>query len=423
MAGLGGLGFFAGGAAQGYDQASQSASLNNYRTQELQIQQQAQQNAEKRQQFEQVQKIENDYWKTIDTYVEQAKIANPNMSNQDILKPIQPTLTALSKLKVSSGQPDDVTARMAALLAMPPATKTEAAMAAAKERPETKVLTSASGDQSVVFANPRAGTVTRAPSGTTAQASPDVSSDEPAAQGAVMLSNLAKNSGMTPEQLDVDGRALAGGNTSVLTNRGRGRQSAAQINAIRAWADHVLVNDQGLTTQQAAETLSANTAEYKGTVAGAGALGRREAQVIGAATTATQTAPRVLAASEAVSRTDYPSLNSVLMAWRQGTGDENVIRLGIAVNTFVNNYARALGAGNAAITDSARREAFENLSTAWSKGQIKSAVDQMLNKELPSEITGAKMGMKEFLSQGRKPASGQTSKPAYKFNPDTGELE
>ena len=119
MAGLGGLGFFAGGAAQGYDQAAAQTSLSNYRTEELKIQQQAQQNAEKRQQFEQVQKIETDYWSTIGTYVQHARTANPNMSNQDLLKPIAPTLDALRKLKTSSGQQDDVTARMAAMLATP----------------------------------------------------------------------------------------------------------------------------------------------------------------------------------------------------------------------------------------------------------------------------------------------------------------
>lgn len=217
-------------------------------------------------------------------------------------------------------------------------------------------------------------------------------------KGQDFLTGLARRSGMDPTSLDVSGRALADGNTSVLQNLGRGKQSGEAVKAVRAWAAHVLVDEQGLSPAEAATRMNMGTAEFKAYQTGAQSLGRREAQVIGAATTAMSVAPRVIEASKAVDRTQYPSINSIIMAAREGTGDPNVIRYGIALNTFVNTYARALGAGNATVTDSARREAWENLKKAWSTGQIDAAIDQMLNKELPSEITGAKMGLREFLS-------------------------
>lgn len=198
------------------------------------------------------------------------------------------------------------------------------------------------------------------------------------------------------ETADFMARQLIKGNTSQLTGLFRSQGAKVQV---EERARQILMNEQGLTAEQAANQVVQSAQEFAGTRAGAQALGRREAQVIGASTTALATAPRVLEASEKVDRTQFPSINRIILMAQQGTGGENVIRFGIAVNTFINNYARALGAGSAVLTDTARKEAMQNLETAWSKGQIKAAIDQMLNKELPSEITGAKMGMREFLKQ------------------------
>lgn len=205
---------------------------------------------------------------------------------------------------------------------------------------------------------------------------------------------IAKLKPLDSETADFMARQLIEGNTQQLTGLFRSQGAKTQV---EEQARRILTEERGMSNQQAAEYVVRKAQGLAGIRAGAQALGRREAQVIGAATTAQATAPRVIEASENVSRTQFPSINRIILMAQQGTGGENVIRLGIAINTFVNNYARALGAGNAVLTDSARREALENLQAAWSKGQIRVAIDQMLNRELPSEITGAKMGMKEFL--------------------------
>jgi hypothetical protein len=130
---------------------------------------------------------------------------------------------------------------------------------------------------------------------------------------------------------------------------------------------------------------------------GAQSLGRREAGVTGAILGATKTLPRVLDASDAVDRTKYPDLNKIILAAKEKTGDEKVVRYGIAVNTYINNYARALGAGNAVLTDTARKEASDILQVAWSKGQIRSALNQM-QLELESELQGAHEARRSFIS-------------------------
>ena len=42
---------------------------------------------------------------------------------------------------------------------------------------------------------------------------------------------------------------------------------------------------------------------------------------------------------------NFHRINKLVLAAKEGTGDENVVRYGIALNTFVNAYARAQGNG------------------------------------------------------------------------------
>lgn len=471
------FGLFAGGLGESLQQGWQNQQIADFRQQELKLQAQAQQNAEQRFNITRIDAVRTDAIKGIADAVAQMKVAG--IDNAKISQQLMPWVEQTAKLTKSSGlDPSTVYAQFAGALAMPAATKTEEAMTAAKEKPEVKVLTTPAGDQEIRIVNPRKGTVTTPEGGSTQQplegmapglgapsplapaapkpmgqqpgtpgtAAPPVGlmktsfnerfAGEPTAaapgvlptakpaaanpEGSNLLNQLATHSGMTPEQLDMTARQLNDGNVSVLTNLGRGRQGGAAVKATRAWAAHILMSEQGMSATEAAKTANMNAAEFMGIKRGASALGQREAQVIGAITTAQQTAPRVLEASAKVDRTQYPTLNKVLLAWREGTGDENVIRLGIAINTFVNNYARALGAGSSVLTDTARKEAMANLERSWSQGQIGAAIDQMLNKELPSELRGAKGATKEFLG-GR--GTEEPAKKRYKFNPDTGELE
>lgn len=410
----GGLGFALGGFANAFQQGQEAQSLDRYRMGELKLQAQAQQNAQQRFDIARNDKIYGDAIEKLGEYFQEAKIAHPDWQPQQLMQPVQGWVDQLRKFNTSLGR-KDFDGQLAAMAAAPPKTQTAAAIAQAEAKPVVEKLTGVSGDQSIAIVDPYKKTVDY-PGGGPDTSVPSPRTDlQPGQIDTAFRDAIAKRSGLTSEELDVNGRALAGGNVSVLQNLGRGRQGGEAVKATRAWATHVLVHEEGLSPQTAAEVLNNNVLEFQGMKSGASALARREAQVIGASTTAMQTAPRVLEASKNVSRTNYPSLNAIVLAALQGTGDENVVRFGIAVNTFVNNYARALGAGSATLTDSARGEAFANLQKAWSNGQINAAIDQMLNKELPSEVTGAKMGMREFLKQKG------FAVPASKTSTDTGD--
>jgi hypothetical protein len=208
-----------------------------------------------------------------------------------------------------------------------------------------------------------------------------------------------------PGQLTQDAKRLMAeqllaGNTSVMAGLGLGKNATATRNEIRNMAAQIAA-ERGLS----AEDMNNAAADFMGMKAGSSSLGRRESGVVGAIMGAAKTAPRVLEASDLVDRSRYKDINKIIMAGKERTGDENVVKFGIAVNTFINNYARAVGAGNSQLTDSARHEAMQNLQLAWSKGQIKAAIDQM-NLELESELQGAHEARKSFLTGSALKAAG-----------------
>jgi hypothetical protein len=398
---MAGIGFGLGGFASAFQQGMRDNSLADYRQQELKLQQQAQQNAEQRFQTTRIDTIVQNGMKDVAEGVGKLKIANPQIGNDKISQHYMPWVQSLGELAERNGVPNGkamILSQFANTLAAPSETQTAAAMTAATTPPKVEKMTSASGDQSIAIVDPYKKTVDY-PGG---QPDTSVPSPREGLQPGEIDTNfrdaLAKRSGVTSEELDVAGRSWASGNPTAVQNLGRSRGGEAQ-KAVRAWGTHVLMHEEGLSAKTAAEVLANNVIEFSGMKAGAASLARREAQVIGASETAMQTAPRVTEASDAVDRTKYSDINAIILAGRRRTGDENVIRFGIAVNTFINNYARAVGAGSATLTDTARAEATANLQLAWSNGQIHAAIDQMLNKELPSEVTGAKLGMREFLKQ------------------------
>lgn len=154
----------------------------------------------------------------------------------------------------------------------------------------------------------------------------------------------------------------------------------------------------------------ANQAELVGIKAGQRTIGTKQAQIEMAVTEAKNMAPLALQASNAVDRTKYPTLNSFLLAAEKGTGDENVVRLGVATNSLINIYARAINpTGVATVSD--KDHARELLAAAWSKGQYAAGVDQLM-KELaaaqksPPQVRGA---MREAIT-GKK-TEGKTEAP------------
>ncbi len=159
------------------------------------------------------------------------------------------------------------------------------------------------------------------------------------------------------------------------------------------------------------EDLIANQAELVGLKAGQRTIGTKQAQIEMAVTEAKNMAPLALQASNAVDRSKYPTLNAALLAAEKGTGDENVVRLGVATNSLINIYARAINpTGVATVSD--KDHARELLAAAWSKGQYQAGVDQLM-KELaaaqksPPQVRGA---MREALT-GKKLEGEQKTAP------------
>lgn len=161
------------------------------------------------------------------------------------------------------------------------------------------------------------------------------------------------------------------GDTSVLTNLGRGAQGAANVVALRKKiAD---LNSQGGET--GVEQASRN-AEFFGNKAGQRTLGTKQANIELASTEFKQVLPVVIAASNAVNRTNYPDLNKIIQAAQEKTGDPNIVKFGGGVNTLINVYARAISpTGVPSVSD--KDHAREILQKAWSQGQFNAATDMM----------------------------------------------
>jgi hypothetical protein len=116
-------------------------------------------------------------------------------------------------------------------------------------------------------------------------------------------------------------------------------------------------------------------------------------------------APLALTASKSVNRTEYPTLNALLMAAERGTGDENVTRLGIATNSLINIYARAINPqGVATVSD--KDHARELLASAWSKGQYAAGIDQLM-----LELQAARKAPGMVREGFRSAVTGKTEQP------------
>lgn len=222
----------------------------------------------------------------------------------------------------------------------------------------------------------------------------------------------------TLKQLAEQARA---GDASVFTNLGRGAQGAANVIALRKKIAEMNAAEGAGGADQAARN-----AEYFGTKAGERTLGTRTANIEMATVEAQKVAPLALEASSNVPRTNYPTLNAALLAWEKGSGDENVVRLGVAVNSLINIYSRAISpSGVPTVSD--KMHARDLLDASWSKGQFAAGVDQLMRelaaarespgavrKQMREAITGRETETKPAASAG--PTVGATA-----TNPKTGQ--
>jgi len=188
--------------------------------------------------------------------------------------------------------------------------------------------------------------------------------------------SVSNNIDISPEALQLAAEQYLTGDTSAASGYGRSPRMKALL------ADEIA--RQAALAGLDGRDIAAIMAEYQGMRAGQRTLATRETNAQLAVQEAISLMPLALAASEAVDRTQFPSLNKALIAFEAGTGDEAVVRLGIAVNSFINVYARAVSpVGTPTVSD--KEHARELLEGAWAKGQFAAGIDQ-LNKEMQAAL-------------------------------------
>ena len=153
----------------------------------------------------------------------------------------------------------------------------------------------------------------------------------------------------------------------------------------------VQAKQQGLSGND----IAIRIAEFQGMTSAERTLGTREANMEIAANVVRGMVPTALDTSAKVSRSQYPTLNAVILAANRGTGDENVVRFGQAANAIIYEYAKFLNPTGVP-TDSDKARATDILNTAWTQGQFAAALDQIVNKEIPAGATGIAATRGEF---------------------------
>lgn len=229
----------------------------------------------------------------------------------------------------------------------------------------------------------------------------------PSEQAAEIKKRLASASAsLSSDALDTIADRTIAGDTSALTGLGYGEGGAAN----RAAAQE-RITEKLKAKGMGGGDLAASIAAFGGEKAGARTAGTREANVGMAVAEAQLFMPLALDASKAVSRTQFPTLNSIIQAAEKGTGDENVVRLAVATNSLVNAYSRAITPSGIP-TEGNQARARELLDKAWSQGQYAAAIDQ-----LSKEMQGAKASPVQQQQEQRARISG---KPTPDSTPQTG---
>jgi Phage tail lysozyme len=131
----------------------------------------------------------------------------------------------------------------------------------------------------------------------------------------------------------------------------------------------------GIPPAQAADI----AAEYAGERHGNVVLGGRAATLGMAVNEAEAIMPLALAASEQVSRTEYPTLNGIIEAYLRGTGDPQIVRLATLTYALQNVMAQ-VAARQGASTDLAKKRASDTLTEAYAKGQYRAAAKAMMDE-------------------------------------------
>ena len=177
-------------------------------------------------------------------------------------------------------------------------------------------------------------------------------------------------------------------------NIGRGVQGAAESKRIRARAQELHPDVPPATWPRRWQLFATQASGMRVLETRAAGLKLAEEEASGLL-------PRVEALIDKVSPTRFRDLNSLINAARARTGGEDVIRLGVAIESLIPVYARVLKpVGQVGVEDMKRAHSI--LDMAWSRGQMRAALSQM-RLELESAKQALGRARKTFLDTGEEP--------------------
>ena len=194
---------------------------------------------------------------------------------------------------------------------------------------------------------------------------------------------------------------LRAGDTSVLTNLGRGAQGAQNVVKVRGRAAQKDA-EEGVTGVDRAAT----NAEYGALKSGMRVSGTREANIGMAVNEARNMIPQAIEASRAASRSGTVVWNSVIGRWDVQTGDPAWARHVAATNSLLNVYSRAVSGGTSTV--SGREDASHVLNPTMPVSAYEAAVGQM-DKEMQSALRAPGQVREQLKQPG--PAPGRLSAP------------
>lgn len=169
------------------------------------------------------------------------------------------------------------------------------------------------------------------------------------------------------------------GDKSVLQGLGYGNTGAENRAALRA-----AIQKRAKAAGMSGADIAARIAEMQGIVAGERTLGTRAATLGLALNEAKAFVPLALDLSDKIDRTQFPTLNAIELAVEQGTGDENVARFNVANRSIISLYSQVLRRGGVP-SDQSDREAETLLQKAYSQGQYRAAVDQIMKEAVAAQ--------------------------------------
>jgi hypothetical protein len=218
---------------------------------------------------------------------------------------------------------------------------------------------------------------------------------------------------MDDEAIDAIARRVVAGSPNALANIGRGAQGSENLSKIHARAAEI-AKEQGI----APEDIDQRIAEQFGQRASQRAIGTRAATFALAGQELKEILPTVRTAINNVSRGGVVPVNRAWRAFETGTGSTEEAKLGAALNTLVNVYARAISpTGTGTVSD--KEHAREMLNRDMTSAQMHAVLDQMM---IEAEAAAkAPAAAKQELRDLAKSGGGAPKERVY--NPKTGRLE